>query len=138
MGKISECPTPLWRAMWAEVYALWLARRTSFPTPFELPDFEDLIRLLRDHPEWCEELRALLLTLPALVRELAETVAQLTVPLEQLTETVARLAEGQERVEVQMVEVRGWALEPRRVDQHPCQLSSIFALCHQTASRRHP
>ncbi len=128
--------------MWAEEYALWLARRTSFPTPFELRDFEDLIRLLRDHPEWREELRALLLahellTLPALVRELAETVAQLTVPLEQLTETVARLAEGQERVEVQMGEVRRWALEPRRLDQHPCQLSSIFALCHQTAARRH-
>jgi TolA-binding protein len=71
--------------------------------PFELRDFQDLIRLLRDHPEWREELRALLLTqelltLPALVRGLAETVAQLTVWLDQLTETVARLAEGQERL----------------------------------------
>jgi hypothetical protein len=98
--------------------------------PFELRDFQGLLRLLREHPDWREELRALLLsqellTLPALVRELAETVAQLAVRLGQLTarvvqlaegqerlsETVARLAEGQERFVVQMGEVRGWALE---------------------------
>jgi uncharacterized protein YoxC len=163
--------------------------------PFELRDFQDLVRLLREHPDWREELRALLLTqelltLPALVRELAkgqerltetvahlserldqlaetvahlserldqlaetvahlterldqltetvahlserldqltETVAHLTERLDQLTETVARLAEGQQhltegqqrlaegqqRLEVQMGEVRGWALEQR-------------------------
>src|SRR5262245_57905337 len=68
--------------------------------PFELRDFQDLVRLLREHPDWREELRALLLTqellaLPGLVRELAEgreqlteTVAQLTVRLEQLTARV--------------------------------------------------
>lgn len=92
--------------------------------PFELRDFQDLVRLLRDHPEWREELRALLLTqelltLPATVAQLivrldqltetvgrlvegqqrlADTVAQLTGRLDQLTETVARLAEGQERL----------------------------------------
>ena len=85
--------------------------------PFELRDFQDLIRLLREHPDWREELRALLLTqelltLPILVRELAdgqerltETVAQLTVRLDQLTarvdqltETVAHLAEEQRRL----------------------------------------
>jgi X-X-X-Leu-X-X-Gly heptad repeat protein len=91
--------------------------------PFELRDFQDLVRLLREHPDWREELRALiltqeLLTLPGLVRELAEgqqrlaeTVAQLTAGLDQLTArvdrltagldqltaTVAHLAEGQER-----------------------------------------
>jgi cell division protein FtsB len=78
--------------------------------PFELRDFQDLVRLLREHPDWREELRALLLTqelltLPGFVRELAagqerltETVAQLTVRLDQLaarmdqlTETVAQL-----------------------------------------------
>jgi cell division protein FtsB len=107
--------------------------------PFELRDFQDLVRLLREHPDWREELRALLLThelltLPVLVRELAEgqerlteTVAQLTVRLDQLTarmdqltETVAQLAEeqrrltgGQQRFEVQMAEMRGWFLEER-------------------------
>lgn len=87
--------------------------------PFELRDFHDLVQLLREHPDWREELRTLLLTqelltLPILVRELAEgqmrlteTVAQLTVRfdqltvrLDQLTETVARLAEAQERLGV--------------------------------------
>jgi cell division protein FtsB len=92
--------------------------------PFELRDFQDLVRLLREHPDWREELRALLLTqelltLPIFVRELAagqerliETVAQLTVRLDQLTarmdqltarmdqltETVAQLAEEQRRL----------------------------------------
>jgi len=77
---------------------------------FEVGDFQDLLRLLREHPEWQDELRALLLTqelltLPALVRELAkgqerliETVAHLTERLDQFTETVARLAEGQQRL----------------------------------------
>ncbi len=107
--------------------------------PFELRDFQDLVRLLREHPNWREELRALLLTqelltLPVIVRQLAEgqerlteTVSQLTVRLDQLaarmdqlTETVAHLAEeqqrltgGQQRFEVQMAEMRGWFLEER-------------------------
>jgi hypothetical protein len=114
--------------------------------PFELRDFQDLIRLLREYPDWREELRALLLTqelltLPTLVHRLAEgqerlteTVLQLTVRLDQLTarvdqltETMAHLAEsqqrmderlvrvseGQERLVVQMGEVRRWSLEER-------------------------
>ncbi len=71
--------------------------------PFELPDFQDLIRFLRDHPDWREELRALLLTqelltLPALVRELTETVARLADRMDQLAETVVHLTEGQQRL----------------------------------------
>jgi phage shock protein A len=70
---------------------------------FELQDFHDLVRLLREHPDWREELRALLLTqelltLPGLVRELAETVAQLADRMDQLTQTVAQLAEEQRRL----------------------------------------
>jgi cell division protein FtsB len=65
--------------------------------PFEPRDFQDLIRLLREHPDWREELRVLLLTqklltLPTLVRELAETVAHLADRMDQLTQTVADLA----------------------------------------------
>jgi hypothetical protein len=50
--------------------------------PFELRDFQDLVQLLREHPDWREGLRALLLTqelltLPGLVRELAERQEQL-------------------------------------------------------------
>jgi len=64
--------------------------------PFEPRDFQDLIRLLREHPDWREELRALLLTqelltLPTLVRELAETVAHLADRMDQLTQAVAHL-----------------------------------------------
>jgi uncharacterized protein YoxC len=71
--------------------------------PFELPDFQDLIRFLRDHPDWQEELRALiltqeLLTMPALVRELTETVAHLADRMDQLAETVTHLAESQQRL----------------------------------------
>jgi len=64
--------------------------------PFELRDFHDLVRLLRDYPEWREELRALLLTQELLT--LPTTVAQLILRLDQLTETVARLVEGQEQL----------------------------------------
>jgi hypothetical protein len=35
--------------------------------PFELGDFQDLVRLLREHPDWREELRALLLTQELLI-----------------------------------------------------------------------
>jgi hypothetical protein len=106
---------------------------------FEVGDFQDLIRLLREHPDWRDELRTLLLTqelltLPALARELAERVAQLAGGQQQLTERVAqltqtvallaegqrrheerldRLTEGQQRLTVQMGEVRGWTLEQR-------------------------
>ena len=92
--------------------------------PFELHDFQDLVRSLREHPDWREELRALLLTqelltLPAVVRELTMTVAQLvegqqrltegqlrltdhlaqlTARVDQLTVTVTQLTEGQQRL----------------------------------------
>jgi uncharacterized protein YoxC len=71
--------------------------------PFELRDFQDLVRLLRDHPEWREELRALLLTqelltLPTLVRGLAETMAHLAGEHQRLTEEQQQLVEGQQRL----------------------------------------
>jgi hypothetical protein len=93
--------------------------------PFELRDFQDLVRLLREHPDWREERRALLLTqelltLPGLVREPAEGQQRLTEAVAQLTATVARLAEGQERhgerldqLVGQMGEMHGWALKQR-------------------------
>jgi TolA-binding protein len=78
--------------------------------PFELHDFQDLVRSLREHPDWREELRALLLTqevltLPAVVRELTVTVAQLaegqqrlTDRLEQLTARVDQLTDRLEQL----------------------------------------
>jgi len=106
---------------------------------FELRDFRDLVQLLRQHPEWQEELRALLLTqelltLPALVRELAATVNQLaeqmvrltdrvdhlterldrlTDRVDQLVEQVAQLTAVQKELVDQVGDLRGWRLEER-------------------------
>ena len=113
--------------------------------PFELQDFQALVRSLREHPDWREELRALLLTqelltLPALVRELSETVAHLAGRMEQLAQTVTHLTEGQERLtarveqltegqqrlEVQMGEVRGWTLEQRYRTHAPAYFGRLL------------
>jgi hypothetical protein len=73
-----------------------------------------------------DDLTVRLEQLTARVDQLAETVAQLAVRLDQLTarvdqltETVALLATGQERLAIQMGEVRGWALEQRYHTQAP-------------------
>ena len=69
---------------------------------FTVDDFQDLVRLLGQHPEWRSELRRLLLSeelleLPALVRRLAEAQDRTDRRLERLEATVERLAEDQER-----------------------------------------
>jgi hypothetical protein len=88
---------------------------------FTVDDFQDLLRLLAEHPEWQAELRHRvltddLLTLPAVVRQLAERVNRLAEVQEQtavqlqalaehvdsLTERVDRLAEAQERTAAQL------------------------------------
>src|SRR2546425_2942612 len=97
------CPRPICHATGCRGgCGAWRDGRTLL-MPFELHDFQDLIRFLRDHPDWREELRALLLTqelltLPALVRELTETVAHLADRLDQLAQTVTHLTEGQQRL----------------------------------------
>ena len=68
--------------------------------PFTVDDFQDLLRLLEQHPEWRVELRRVILTdellgLPALVRELAEHLVT-------LTDRVDALAEAQARTEAQL------------------------------------
>lgn len=65
--------------------------------PFTVSDFEDLVRLLHEHPEWRERLRSVLLpeemlTLPQLVRENSEAIRR-------LEEAVAQLIEAQRRTE---------------------------------------
>lgn len=79
--------------------------------PFTVEDFQDLIRLLAQHPEWQAELRRHvlsdeLLELPALVRQLAEQLVALTARVDQLVEAQARteqrlqeLAHAQARTE---------------------------------------
>jgi hypothetical protein len=68
--------------------------------PFNVEDFQDLIRLLQERPEWRADLRRLvlsdeLLVLPELVRELVQA--------QQRTEVqVGRLEEAQQRTEVRL------------------------------------
>ena len=62
---------------------------------FTVDDFQDLIRLLGERPEWRAELRRHvlsdeLLELPALVRGIAEQLAALTARVDQLAEAQAR------------------------------------------------
>lgn len=65
---------------------------------FTVGDFQDLLRVLDEHPEWQAELRRRMLTddvleLPGIVRGLAERVNGIAERLDGLTERVDRLAE---------------------------------------------
>jgi hypothetical protein len=67
---------------------------------FTVDDFQDLIRLLEQRPEWRAELRRHvlseeLLELPTVVRQLADRVDQLAQQLAALTARVDQLAAGQ-------------------------------------------
>lgn len=99
--------------------------------PFTVNDFQDLARLLREHPEWSAELRRLVLTdellaLPELVRDLARTVERLAqgfasfrteteVRLSRLEAAVAALVEAQRRGEERLSQVE---VRLGRVEQH--------------------
>lgn len=79
--------------------------------PFTVRHYHDLVRLLREHPEWREELRNLLLTedllaLPRVMRDLASEVRALAEAqrrteerVNALAEEVRALAEAQRRTE---------------------------------------
>src|SRR6266852_2555766 len=86
----------------------------GMPVPFTVDDFQDLLRLLDQHPEWRAELRRHvlsdeLLELPALTRQLAQHVDRLAEAqartAEQLTTLTARvdaLAEAQTGMAAQL------------------------------------
>ncbi len=70
---------------------------------FTVNDLHDLIRILEQHPEWCVELRRVLLTsellqLPELMRELLEVSRQHSA-------AIAELTEAQRRTEQKMAEL---------------------------------
>ena len=81
------------------------------PSIHDLKDFQDVIRVLEEHPEWQAELRRVLLTkdfltLPEQVSRLTESVHELVAAqtrteqrLNTLTEQVAMLTEAQTRTE---------------------------------------
>ena len=85
---------------------------------FTVSDFDDLKRLLGEHPEWCVELRHLLLSndmeaLPALVRDLIHA--------QQRTEQrLAELAEAQRQSEQRLAEL---ATVERRTDDRLAELA---------------
>jgi chromosome segregation ATPase len=93
---------------------------------FTIDDFQDLLRLLDQHPEWRAELRRHvlsdeLLELPALVRQLAEAQARTESALGTLTTRVDALAEAQVRTESALGTLTS------RVDTLAAQLEAITA-----------
>ena len=71
---------------------------------FTVEDFQDLLQLLEQHPEWQAELRRQILTdelleLPALMRQLTERVDALAQRVDALTERMEALAAAQARTE---------------------------------------
>jgi hypothetical protein len=86
---------------------------------FTVQDFQDLLRLLEQHPEWRAELRRLVLTeellsLPALVRELVAAQGSAETRLARLETAVAALVEAQQRTEERLAEL---AEAQRRTDE---------------------
>ncbi|RPI71716.1 MAG: hypothetical protein EHM38_03380, partial [Geobacteraceae bacterium] len=72
-----------------------------------IQDIDDLIKQLRQHPEWRDALRREiftdeLLALPQIVRELAEAQKRTEVRLESLTARVEELAEAQRQTLIQV------------------------------------
>lgn len=77
---------------------------------FTVRDFHDLVKLLSEHPEWREELRALLLTpeilsMPQLLRELGEKVDRLAAAHLRAEERLSRLEERFSRLEEKVAEL---------------------------------
>jgi tetratricopeptide (TPR) repeat protein len=111
--------------------------------PFTVEDFQDLVRLLRERPEWRDELRRVLLTdelleLPRLMRALTEEVRRLAEAqaktgerVGRLEEALARLAEAQLRTEerVGRLEERVGGLEERtgRLEEAQIRLEQAVA-----------
>ncbi len=93
---------------------------------FTIQDFEDLVRLMEEKPEWRARMRPLILTdellqLPNLVRQLAESVQRLSeefAAYRQLTDQ--RFAETNQRI-AELAEAQ------RRTEQRLQQLSEEFA-----------
>jgi hypothetical protein len=74
-------------------------------------DLHDLVRLLREHPEWQAELRRLILTdelleLPSLVRQLVEAQRRTEEQVAQLTEAQRRTEEALGRTQAQVAQLK--------------------------------
>jgi chromosome segregation ATPase len=127
---------------------------------FTVQDFEDLVRLLEEKPEWRERMRQLILTrellqLPDLVRQLIESVQRLSeefATYRQLTDQrFAELAEAQQRTEQRLQQLSEefaayrqltdqrfaeLAEAQQRTEQRLQQLSEEFAAYRQLTDQR--
>ncbi|MCX7926443.1 MAG: hypothetical protein N2554_11640, partial [Fimbriimonadales bacterium] len=77
---------------------------------FTVQDFEDMLRILEENPEWRQRMREAILTrelldLPAQFRQLVETVRDLAAAQRRTEQRVAELAEAQRRTEAQVAEL---------------------------------
>jgi hypothetical protein len=95
----------------------------NFNVPFTVNDLQDFLRLLRERPEWLDEVRRVVLTdeLLALPRELAEAQLRTDARFAELAEAIQRLTlrfeEAQRRNEEQLAELR------RQVDARFAELA---------------
>src|SRR6267142_2366546 len=74
---------------------------------FNVEEFQDLIRLLQERPEWRADLRRLVLTdellaLPELVRELVQAQQRTEGRIGRLEEALIALTETQQRIEIRV------------------------------------
>ncbi len=101
-------------------------------------DFQDLLKLLRDRPDWREELRRLLLTddllgLPRALQQLADTVQQVLDlqaktqrQLDRVEQAVAQLAQAQVRTEEAVAQLaQAQAATERAVQQLAQQVGRL-------------
>jgi methyl-accepting chemotaxis protein len=101
---------------------------------FTVNDFQDLLRLLDEHPEWRDELRRRLLPqelleLPAIVRQLADQLVALTARLDQLTARVDQLTAQVEQLTVRLDQLTA------RVDQLTARVDQLTAQVEQLTVR---
>ena len=105
--------------------------------PFTVKDFQDLVRLLRERPEWRDELRRVLLT---------DELLELPRAMRVLTEEVRRLAEAQLKTEraVQELAVQvgrlsdavGFTLEELARELGPAYLAQHYGIRVASLERR--
>jgi hypothetical protein len=101
---------------------------------FTVDDFQDLLRLLGQHPEWRDELRRHVLTdelleLPAIVRRLAEAQERTEQQLASLAEQVDQLAVAQARTDQQLASLGA------RVDQLTARIDQLAEAQTRTERR---
>lgn len=103
---------------------------------FTVDDFQDLVSLLEQRPEWRAALRRLVLSddwleLPGIVRENTRAIDELRGGLAELRVAVGELAEAQRRTEIGLAELRvtvaGLAEAQRRTEAGLAELRGIVA-----------